>query len=215
MGIYDRSRNYAMRTVLERLEEVSNTKAELEERIEVAERNVPMLRWKMAMEAVTSGRYLDLKRSSLRQVRRVVARLQGRQEPGMRVQNLRAKQCHAAQSDGQLTLRKGEAVAVCAVSERGWDALGFRWDEAMSLVAACDVACVDRELRGGVWRGVYRVGGRIGLVPTACLEASGRAAAVPQLYAQLKKRCVEMAGEAAIAEVKLREVMITRPHSTS
>jgi hypothetical protein len=64
-GVYDRSRAYAMPTVQERLGEVTSTKEELEACISGVDRAVPHLRWKMAVDAITSGRYMDLTRSSL------------------------------------------------------------------------------------------------------------------------------------------------------
>jgi len=58
-GVYDRNRAYAMPTVLERLADVSDQRQVLHDRVKVAARDVPLLRWRWALECITSGRYWD------------------------------------------------------------------------------------------------------------------------------------------------------------
>ena len=58
-GVYDRNRAYAMPTVVERLVEVEDQRQILHDRVKVAARDVPLLRWRWALECITSGRYWD------------------------------------------------------------------------------------------------------------------------------------------------------------
>ena len=58
-GVYDRNRAYAMPTVLERLADVGDQRQLLHDRVKVAARDVPLLRWRWALECITSGRYWD------------------------------------------------------------------------------------------------------------------------------------------------------------
>ena len=148
MGIYDRSRNYAMRTVVERLEEVTETRAELQVRVDMARRNVPMLRWKLALEAISSGRYIDLARCSTRMMRRAFARLRSTPERalGYRVQFVKAKCDYPGGLDTdagggeKMVVGKGGSLAVCATTPQGWEALGKIFDHcALARLRARDV----------------------------------------------------------------------------
>ena len=58
-GTYDRNRSYAMPTIQERLVEVGEQRSVLYDRIKIARRDVPLLRWRWAVECITSGRYWD------------------------------------------------------------------------------------------------------------------------------------------------------------
>ena len=58
-GVYDRNRSYAMPTVAERMVEVEDQRKVLYDRVNIARRDVPLLRWRWALECITSGRYWD------------------------------------------------------------------------------------------------------------------------------------------------------------
>jgi len=58
-GVYNRNRAYAMPTIQERLVEVGDQRKELYNRVNIARRDVPLLRWRWALECITSGRYWD------------------------------------------------------------------------------------------------------------------------------------------------------------
>ena len=58
-GVYDRNRSYAMPTIQERLVDVEDQRKALYDRVNIARRDVPLLRWRWALECITSGRYWD------------------------------------------------------------------------------------------------------------------------------------------------------------
>jgi hypothetical protein len=62
-GVYDRNRSYAMPTIQERLVDVADQRKALYDRVKIARRDVPLLRWRWALECITSGRYWDGPRS--------------------------------------------------------------------------------------------------------------------------------------------------------
>ena len=144
---------------------------ELEERVQAANRNVPILRWKLALEMVTSGRYLDLSKCPLGLMQKTFARLKGSHDRalGYRVPYMKAAKGHVAQSDDELSVSTGETVAMCSVGPEGWKALGFVWEQEFVLCAAVEVVCIGREVCSMVARSQFQVQGRIGKVPRECL----------------------------------------------
>jgi len=176
-GIYDRERSYAMRSVAERLVEVQDQLSQLEEGLAAADRDLPKLRWKLAFEAITSGRYLDptLRLNSLQQLRKTFSRLRALENNtappatanGMRIAHFKVNKAY--ESEG-VSLARNEVVARCAYTRAGWRALGVHYREGWVLVAKVRMEQTSVEMVDGVHRTRYGIRGSIFAVPHGILD---------------------------------------------